>query len=604
MTLQNQYHIALKKHFGFNSFKADQETIIYSIMNNEDVVSVLPTGSGKSLCYQLPAVLKKGTTIVLSPLISLMQDQVMQLSKQGISAAFINSSNDMMDNEYIMQHMHEYKLIYISPERLTTPGFIDRLKQSNLSGFVIDEAHCISQWGHAFRPEYRSLSLIKEQFPTIPISAFTATATPDVEKDISTQLNMTNPVHIKASFDRENLTLKVYEKDNYRFQLETCLQSHKGASGIIYASTRKKVDRLFDDLNSKGFNVAKYHAGLSDQERQRTLENFIYEKTDIVVATVAFGMGINKPNVRFVFHIDMPQNIEQYYQEIGRAGRDGLESECTMLYSLQDVVMQKKFADDVLEGSIRNQMKRKSDQMLALCNSTECRRKEILKYFGENFKRTPCNHCDTCLEPAENMDGTIIAQKILSCVYKLQQRFGIGYVSDILKGAKIKLILNRNHDRLSTYGLLSDFSKSELRHFIFSLINQGYLIVSDGDYPLLKLTQKSRDILFNNKQIFFKKRIVKAKPESSKKSNTKPPSFVSDDNYKLYMELKSLRLALANKQNVPPYVIFHDKTLMEMAKAHPKTDSSFLELNGVGPQKLAKYGKDFLSKITEMTNTH
>ncbi len=583
---------SLKEYFGFNTFRPHQEDIVKSIMLGEDVVAILPTGSGKSLCYQLPAVINDGTAIVISPLISLMQDQVLQLTKMGIAAECINSMNKAGESAMIMHEFDAFKLIYIAPERLSTPGFVDELKRKKISLFVIDEAHCISQWGHSFRPEYRQLTRLKDEFPDVPIASFTATATNDVEKDISSQLKLRAPIHIKGSFDRDNLLLKIHEKTDYKTQLNECLSRHKGESGIIYCSTRKKVDTVYEMLEKRGWNVDKYHAGLSDVSRQKALENFIHEETDVIVATVAFGMGINKPNVRFVFHTDMPQNIENYYQEIGRAGRDGLPAECVMLFSLRDIIMQKKFLDDIPNPSIRIHQKRKSDQLLAMANSIECRRKDLLSYFGEVYEKR-CENCDNCLDDVEQMDGTIIAQKILSCVYRLHQSFGMTYVMDVLKGSQNKAVLQRRHDQLSTYALLKDCSKHEIRHYMLSLINQGYLFVTDGEYPILNLTEKSKEILYEKKEVFFRNQIVKGKNEGSVKKG-RSVIHIDESDQPLYMKLKELRKNIADKQNVPPYFIFNDKTLMEIAHVKPSNDDALLLINGVGEQKLRKYGELFL----------
>ncbi len=587
----------LKTHFGFNEFRPHQEEIVEGILSKRDVLAILPTGSGKSLCYQLPAVMMPGTAVVVSPLIALMQDQVLQLTRQGIAAECITSANPIGKSSQILSQVNRFRMLYIAPERLSTPGFLEALSRIDLSFFVIDEAHCISQWGHSFRPDYRMLSLLKTQFPEVPIAAFTATATPEVQNDIKEQLRLENPILVKSSFDRPNLLLKIEEKQQYVSQLQACLDRHEGESGIIYCSTRKKVDTVYQQLRAKHSRVAKYHAGLSDVERQQALTDFIYEKVDIMIATVAFGMGINKPNVRFVFHIDMPQNIENYYQEIGRAGRDGLPAECVMLVSIQDIILHKRFLDEIPDEKVRMHQRRKIDLLLALSNSASCRRQELLRYFGENYPGN-CNQCDNCLDDVSQIDGTIIAQKILSCVYRLNQNFGIQYVADVLYGSDTQLIQQRGHKKLSTYGLLNEFSKADIRHFIIALINQGYLTVSQGDYPVLKLLEKSKDVMFNKQPVYFRQKIVKAKTKttSADKQTTTAATHPTDN--ALFLRLKELRRRLASEANVPPYIIFHDKTLLEIARIKPTTEADLLKINGVGEQKLKRYGKIFVAEVT------
>lgn len=589
----------VKKYFGFNEFRPYQKEIVQHILDKQDVVAILPTGSGKSLCYQLPALLQPGITIVVSPLISLMQDQVLQLTRQGIAATFLNSSLDAQERDHVLYHLDDYKLIYVSPERLVMDDFRAQLKRQKISSFIIDEAHCISQWGHSFRAEYRNLAHIKHDYPGIPIAAFTATATLDVEKDIATQLGMTRHALVKGSFDRENLLIRIQEKNSYEQQLLDFLKDRKGESGIIYASSRKRVEKIHETLVKLGFLAEKYHAGMTDTQRSLALKNFIHERVDIVVATVAFGMGINKSNVRFVYHVDMPQNMEQYYQEIGRAGRDGLPSTCVMLYSLRDVMLQKRLLDEIPNETVRHHMRRKSEQILAMCNSADCRRKDILRYFGETYDQHRCNNCDNCLDDIDMIDGTITAQKILSCVYRLHSRFGINYVIDVLKGSSNKLILQRRHDTLSTYGIMKDEIKTDIRQYIFTLINMGYLDVSDGDYPVLQLTPNSRDILVDKKPIQFRKARVKAKKEGKASKQKTGPQHLGNVDQNLFKELKALRRTIADKANVPPYIIFHDRTLLDMAAVKPKTNIDFLTVNGVGPQKLEKYGSPFLALLNK-----
>ncbi|MFH1429798.1 MAG: DNA helicase RecQ, partial [Candidatus Margulisiibacteriota bacterium] len=580
---------SLKAAFGYNNFLPYQKEIISHILDQEDVLGILPTGSGKSLCYQLPAVLMPGTAIVVSPLISLMQDQVASLDKQGIKAAFLNSSLDGWEINRLLQSIDQYKLLYIAPERFASKHFVEKLKQSKISFFVVDEAHCISQWGHSFRPEYRQLSILKTEFAGKPIAAFTATATPEVAQDIAGQLMPGTSRTIQGSFDRPNLTIRINDKINMNEQLLTFLNHNKDRSGIIYAATRKLVDQTHQLLSEQGFSVEKYHAGLAQNERNRAHRLFMNDDVRTMVATVAFGMGIHKPDVRFVFHLNMPKNVEQYYQEIGRAGRDGLPAECLMLYSAQDLVLQKRLLEDVPDEAVRAQLRRKTEQMFALCGSLNCRRAEILHYFSEDYGKEKCQGCDNCLDKIDLVDGTIIARKILSCVRQLQGRFGINYVANVLSGSKRKEIFSNDHDRISSYDQLNDCSRRDIQHYIFSLINMGYLLVTDGQYPLLQLTTKSGEILQYNKQIDFRKKI-------HTNSRLKEIDFADYDK-DLFNELVILRKEIANANNVPPFVVFHDRTLIEMSYYFPQNGEQLSGINGVGPQKVSQYGEKFMAAI-------
>jgi ATP-dependent DNA helicase RecQ len=585
----------LKRHFGFNEFRPYQEEIVRSVLDDRDSVSILPTGAGKSLCYQLPAVILEGTAIVVSPLIALMYDQVQQLQKLGISAAYFNSTISSSERAQIYSNLSQYDLLYVSPERISEPSFLDWMTSQKISMFVIDEAHCISQWGHDFRPDYRNLSILKMKFPKTRVAAFTATATTSVMADICTALNLKDPAQFIGSFDRENLTIRIHPRMNPRQQLLDVLAKYSDASGIVYTATRKKVDQLSIFLGQSGIRNVRYHAGLSSDERSRAHTSFINDDVPVVVATVAFGMGINKPDVRFVVHMDMPKNMEQYYQEIGRAGRDGLPADCAMLYSVQDAILQKRFSDDISDVAVRQSLYRKTELTFAFCNSANCRRKELLHYFGETYQKDGCGACDNCLDDVQWIDGTVIAQKILSCVFRLDQRFGMAYVADVLAGSKTEVLLSRRHDQLSTYGLLKETPKTHIRSFMYALINMGMLVSTDGEYPVVKLTDASREILFEGKAVRFKEPIKTKGGKRGKKSEKKVRSLTKDPD--LYDRLKQLRKDIADSQGVPPYVVFHDKTLIEMSEIRPGTNIAFLALNGVGPAKLRQYGKQFLAKI-------
>ncbi len=579
---------ALQRYFGFDAFRPYQEEIIDCILQNQDVFAVLPTGAGKSLCFQLPAILLDGVAIVISPLIALMQDQVDYLNQQGIRAAFINSSVAPYLIDEVLADLNQYQLIYIAPERLVQARFLSCLKKANISFFIIDEAHCISQWGHDFRPEYRSLNLLKQQFPNKAIAAFTATATQTVNVDICEQLLLKNPHKVQSSFDRPNLIIRIIERDHLQKQILAYLEPHAEHSGIIYAGTRKGVDELHDFLLAKGLRVAKYHAGLSEKERFKAQRAFMNDDALIIVATVAFGMGVNKSNIRFVIHANMPKSVEQYYQEMGRAGRDGLASECTMLYHYQDLLLQKHLAKTHTEAEIIDHQEKMAEQMFGFCSSLHCRRIDLLGHFAEKYIHDRCDACDNCLSETKVIEGTIIAQKILSCVYRLKERFGMNYVIDVLRGSKNKNILGRGHETLSTYGIMAPHGQKELQHYVLSLIQQGFLQISQGEYPLLQLTPHSRKILKDKQTVFFRQ-----KKHTDKKAKVQHVDYDKD----LFAQLSAVRKAIATKAGLPPFVIFHDRTLIEVCIHKPHTQAGLLQINGIGEEKLKRYGDAVLNCV-------
>lgn len=580
----------LKEYFGYNEFRSYQKEIILTALEQKDVLAVLPTGAGKSLCYQLPALLLQGTALVVSPLISLMQDQVTSLYKNGIAAAYLSSGLHYRDVREVLDNLKDYKILYIAPERLADPAFLECLKEIEVSLFVIDEAHCISQWGHSFRSEYRKLSILKKLFPGTPIMALTATATDEVEKDIILQLAMKDPRLIKGSFDRPNLTVRINQKIHLEKQLSSFLELQKDKAGIIYAATRKTVDETFRRLEEAGMSVGRYHAGMSDHERTAAQNNFLHDNIQIMVATVAFGMGIHKPDVRFIVHLDMPRSIEQYYQEVGRAGRDGLPAECLMFFGAQDIVVYNSFLDETADPAVRERTRKKTERMYGLCTSSQCRRKELLRYFGEKYPND-CMACDNCIDDAEMSDGTVIAQKILSCVFRLRQNFGIRMLIDVLRGSKSQAVLDKGHDRLSTYGLLSDLPEKEVRYYVESLLHMGYLTLTEGEYPVVKWTDKSGSVTNGQCPVLFKKRIFKE--AKVKQASGTPLQY----DIILFNELKALRTEIAREEQVPPYVVFSDRALQEMAARLPLTQREFCKVNGAGPVKWVKYGEKFLEKI-------
>lgn len=579
----------LKTKFGYESFRFNQEEIIKTIMQKRDAFVLMPTGGGKSLCYQIPALLFDGLTVVISPLIALMKDQVDALRLNGIKAAYLNSSldNEEISEIYAQLNKNEIKLLYVSPERLlgNNQQFIVFLRDLNISLFAIDEAHCISHWGHDFRPEYRMLSSLKNHFPSVPTIALTATADKLTRDDILNKLKLKNPGIFVSSFNRPNIHYAVETKRKMYGQIIDYLKKHRGDSGIIYVLSRNSAEKLADKLTADGFSAKPYHAGLSNEKRRKNQELFIKDQTKIIVATIAFGMGINKSNVRFVIHADLPKNIESYYQETGRAGRDGLKSDAILFYSGGDVIKLRRFATVEDNPEQTRVMLTKLAQMASLCEANACRRRAILNYFDEEAPEQ-CGNCDVCLTTKEKFDATIIAQKALSAVARLESRYGLTYVVDFLRGSKSERI-SENHKSLKTYGIGNDISKEHWFRYFKDLISFNYLKQVGSEYPVIMLTEKSRDVLSGKEKIFLVKNI------------TKLDVALNDVSYEemLFNRLKIVRTGLAQKENVPAYLVFSDATLMELAIYLPQTMEDIKKISGFGEIKLARYGLIFLEAV-------
>ena len=602
----------LKALFGYDSFRAGQKEVIDSILAGRDAFAVMPTGAGKSVCYQVPAMLLSGITIVISPLISLMQDQVKSLNEAGVSAAFINSS--LSEHAYFetvrKARQGVYKIIYVAPERLVTEGFLDLAENVKISMVTVDEAHCISQWGQDFRPSYMKIVEFVKMLRERPVlSAFTATATETVREDIICTLGLQNPYFLVTGFDRENLFFQVDKPKNKEQYILDYISEHSGESGIIYCSTRKNVENVYELLSSKGISVGKYHAGMSTTERKKMQDDFVFDYTSIVVATNAFGMGIDKSNVRFVIHYNMPQSMENYYQEAGRAGRDGLDSKCILLFSPQDIVINRgllehkempelDFAD---RQTVRERDMQRLQSMEGYCYTTECLRNYILKYFGENPKK-PCEDCGNCLREFETLDMTDAAKKIINCVYEARGRYGKIIIMDTVLGAKTARLEEVGAIHYKSYGVLSDANKKLLRRLIEQMILEKYLVV--GNYQVIKMGDIS-PLKDPETKVLVKitdEDKLLAKQEKAKKKSKGTESLTSAG-YRLFDKLRALRLEIARKENMPPYIVFNDKTLIDMAVRVPSSRQEMLAVSGVGEHKYMKYGERFLAEIEAFVET-
>ena len=591
---------ALVRYWGYNDFMPLQKKAMECVCSQRDSIVVLPTGGGKSLCYQAPAVILPGLTVVVSPLISLMKDQVDALIECGVSAARIDSSLAAHEQQRVFEALHnkQLKLLYLSPERLVSDGFVEVLKKTGLSFIAIDEAHCVSMWGHDFRPEYRQLGLLKQVFPKVTIGAYTATATAHVRGDIAEQLHLENPEMLIGSFDRPNLVYKIRRRTNRAKQVRDVLDRHKGESGIVYCIRRKDVDGLCTVLRAKGYNVLPYHAGMADEDRKKNQDAFINEKVDTIVATIAFGMGIDKSNVRYVIHTGMPKSLEHYQQETGRAGRDGLEAECSLFYSGGDYGTWKNLLSE-MEPEAHKIAVIKLNKMYNYCTGGVCRHKAVLRYFGQTLEKDNCAACDMCLGELDCMkDSLQTAQKILSCIVRLGQRFGGGYTAAVLTGSNDKRILENNHDALSTYGLLSDYSQRTVHDWIEQLEGQA-CIEKVGEYNVLNVTEKGWRVLKGNET----PRLLKPTEKPARVSKVVEDSWEGVDKG-LFEALRKLRSSIARKKGVPAYVVFGDAALRDIARRRPSTYVNLLEVKGIGEKKRRQYGELVLAAIDDYCSAH
>jgi ATP-dependent DNA helicase RecQ len=601
----------LKQTFGFSSFRPLQEEIIRDALSGRDVFALLPTGGGKSLCFQLPALVYPGLTVVVSPLISLMKDQVDALTASGVAATFLNSSLRADESRSRLRGLREgaYRLLYVAPERMMLSGFLAELKRWQVNLLAIDEAHCISEWGHDFRPEYRQLAELREHFPDVPMMALTATATERVRGDIVKQLRLRQPSRYVASFNRPNLTYRVLAKQHSYDQLSDFVRARPDDSGIVYCQSRKSAEGLAEHLSTDGVKAAPYHAGLDAKTRTTNQELFLRDDVRVICATIAFGMGINKPNVRFVVHYDLPKNVEGYYQETGRAGRDGLPSECLLLFSAGDAVKYSKFIDEVSNEQERKIARQQLRRMVQFAESGECRRVELLRYFGEDFRELNCRGCDNCLTPRESFDGTVEAQKFLSCVYRVREKsgfdFGVNQIAEVLTGAVTEKITKWDHQSLSTYGIGTEHSQAEWKLIGRELIRVGYLNQLTERFNVLQVTDEGRRALKERQPIQLAKSVLIPKAERLRAEKHRLQSYpargqrvgdiVCDE--MLFDRLRRLRKRLADELNMPAYIIFSDVSLRQMARYYPSNEAEFARISGVGERKLKEFGKAFMASI-------
>ena len=595
----------LKTYFGYDEFLPLQEDIIGAVMAGRDCFALMPTGGGKSLCYQLPAMALPGLTLVVSPLIALMKDQVDALETNGLPAAFINSTQTSDELRRVVQRVRagEIKLLYVAPERVIEPRFADFLQTLGVSLIAIDEAHCVSEWGHEFRPAYRELASLRRVCPSTPVIALTATATERVRADILSQLGLREPQSFISSFNRPNLTYSVVPKERDLSGLLSLLEKHRGESAIIYCGSRKATEDMAHTLRERGLAAEAYHAGLEPEARRDIQDRFIRDRTPIVAATIAFGMGINKPDVRLVVHHDLPKSIESYYQETGRAGRDGLPSECVLYFSYAGKSTQEYFIRQIEDPEERERARQRLEQVISLCNMSACRRRFVLEYLGEEWPDDDCGGCDNCVQPHEQYDATEIAQKILSAVRRTGERFGAAHVIDVLRGSRAERIRQQGHDQLSVYGIAANHSRDELRDIVEELKREGLLAASSGEYPTLNVTAQGWEFLKNRETLTLAQPVQrKSAARESRGGGTRYDGGSYDEG--LYNELSALRRQIAEQRGIPAFMIFGNRTLQDMACKAPRTPAEFARVSGVGRAKLEDLGGPFLARINAYLREH
>lgn len=588
----------LKAVFGYRSFRENQEEVIDAIMSGKDVFTAMPTGGGKSLCYQIPGLMFDGLTVVISPLIALMKDQVDEALSRGIPAAFLNSTLDKEEISRIYSRLYrnEIKLLYLSPERLAVEGYLDRLHEFKVAFFAIDEAHCLSEWGHDFRPDYLILSHIRRQFPDVPMAAFTATATKKVQDDIIRILKLKKPLTIRASFDRKELNYQIRPKTEVFSQISAFIKNHPGESGIVYRISRKDVEKTAAHLKKRGIKALHYHAGLTKEERTRNQELFNNDEVDVICATTAFGMGINKNNIRYVIHGDLPKSMEGYYQETGRAGRDGLDASCVLFFGTGDIVKQQYFIDKMEDPREQVKCRNNLNSLVRFATVNVCRRKQILEYFGEAHGGD-CGNCDVCNNTASRVEATVDARKILSAMARTNQGFGINHIIDIVWGADTEKIRSRNHHELKTFGVGKDKSKKWWRGIVNELIGQQAIYQDSDRYNVLCMTELGRRILYGEEEFYISETSASQEPEGPSRDDLLGRGGFKDK--ALFNLLKEKRAGIARENHVPPYIIFSDKTLKDMALLKPRNNDEFLLVSGVGEKKMEVYGPQFLPVIRE-----
>ncbi len=593
-------HDLLSRIFGYDEFRGPQQAIVEHVAAGNDALVLMPTGGGKSLCYQVPSLLRDGTGIVISPLIALMQDQVEALRQLGVRAEYLNSTLDGETSARVERELlaGELDMLYVAPERLLTGRFLSLLSRSRIALFAIDEAHCVSQWGHDFRPEYRQLTVLHERWPDVPRIALTATADPPTQREIAERLDLTNAQHFVSSFDRPNIRYTVVQKDNAKRQLLDFLKVHRGAAGIVYCMSRRKVEETAEFLCKEGMNALPYHAGLPAEVRAANQRRFLREDGIVMCATIAFGMGIDKPDVRFVAHTDLPKSMEGYYQETGRAGRDGEPAEAWLCYGLGDVVLLKQMIEQSEAGEERKSLERsKLDHLLGYCESMQCRRQVLLAGFGETYPQ-PCGNCDNCLLPPDAWDASVAAQKALSCVYRSGQRFGVGHLIEILRGGDNEKVRQFGHTELSTYGIGKDLDARTWRSVFRQLVASSLLEVDSSAYGGLRLTDGSREVLKGQRKVMMRRESPKAARERDRSGQRTGLSVLPQD-LALFNALRGLRAELAREQNVPAFVIFHDSTLRNIAEQRPTSVDALGRVGGIGGTKLARYGDRLVEIVRE-----